>query len=139
MLVRELMTEHPICVEGSASLGEAVDLFMEVPFRHLPVTEEGALVGMLSDRDVRSLIAPRVVDQEALASLKARYEQRVSQIMAPDPVTTHPEEDLSTAISMMLEHRVGALPVVDSASGDLLGILSYVDILRAAQEFLEQA
>ncbi len=134
MLVRDAMSDNPVVTRPSASLGDAAELMFERGFRHLPVVEDGALVGMLSDRDLRSLIVPRVVDQDSLDALRVRYEASVSEVMVPDVETIDPESTLNDAIDMLLDAKIGALPVVDPSSGELLGILSYVDVLRALRE-----
>ncbi len=134
MHVRDAMSDNPLVVRPEASLGDAAEIMLERGFRHLPVVEGGALVGMLSDRDLRSLIAPRLADAEALDALRARYETPVSEVMVPDVEAIDPESSLGEAIDRLLEAKVGALPVVDPGTGELLGILSYVDVLRALRE-----
>lgn len=134
MLVRDAMSANPIVTRPSASLGDAAELMLEHGFRHLPVVEDGALVGMLSDRDLRNLITPRVVDQDSLEALRARYDAPVSEAMVPDVETIDPESTLGDAIDTLLEAKIGALPVVDPSTGEVLGILSYVDVLRALRE-----
>lgn len=131
MRVADVMTENPVTTAPSVLAGDAAEMLREASIRHLPVVEGEVLVGMLSDRDVRSLVAPRLLDGDALEQLKARYESPVSELMAVDPVTVHPEMDLGECIDAMLEHEVGALPVVDPSAGRLRGIVSYVDLLRA--------
>jgi len=134
MIVRDVMTENPLFTRPETKLGEAADLLAEREIRHLPVVENDALVGMLSDRDVRALIAPKLVDDAALDELKARYDSQVSEVMVPDVVTLHPETELGESIDVMLDQKVGALPVVDPGTGQLLGIVSYVDLLRAVRD-----
>jgi acetoin utilization protein AcuB len=56
--------------------------------------------------------------------------------MTSDVITVHPESDASEAIDLMIEHRVGALPVVEPDSTKLVGIVSYVDALRAARDLI---
>ncbi len=134
MQVRDIMTKNPIVTSPSATLGDATETLMQHSFRHLPVVEGGALVGMLSDRDLRGLVRPRLIDSAALDQLKARYDSPVSEVMATDVETAFPENEISETIDKMLENEVGALPVVDPATGELQGIVSYVDILRAVRE-----
>ena len=134
MLVCDAMTTNPIVIHPAASLGDAAETMFERGFRHLPVVEGGALVGMLSDRDLRSLIAPRLADAEAPDALRARYDAPVSEVMVPDVESIDPESSLGEAIDRLLEAKVGALPVVEPGTGELRGILSYVDVLRALRE-----
>lgn len=134
MLVRDVMSESPVVVHARARLSEAAELLAGHTVRHLPVVEAGALVGMLSDRDLRSVMSPRLLDEASLDELRSRYDAPVSEVMSPDVTTVHPETDLSESIDRMLDLKVGALPVVDPGTGELQGIVSYVDLLRALRE-----
>lgn len=131
MIVADLMTKDPVTVQSETTLGRAAEALFGSSFRHLPILRGTALVGIISDRDLRSLSMPRHVDQEALEGLKARYDQPVSTLMNHDVVSVDPESDISDVVNIMLEHKVGAVPVVAPSSGDLVGIISYVDVLRA--------
>ncbi len=65
-----------------------------------------------------------------------RYlERTVGEVMQGDIVTLDSEDSVSDAIDLLLEHRVGAVPVVDRL-GSLVGIVSYVDLLRACRDFV---
>ena len=130
MLVRDVMSSNPIVIDADASLGEAFDILQSNSIRHLPVVKGDALVGMVSDRDLRTLM-PRIVDAETLDTYKARYDAPVSSVMATDVETLNGEQDLDESIDVMLEFKVGALPVIDPSTKSVIGILSYVDILRA--------
>jgi CBS domain-containing protein len=54
---------------------------------------------------------------------------QVSTVMTTQPMTVAPDDDLTDAIELLLTEKIGAIPVVDEAEG-LVGILSYVDVLR---------
>lgn len=133
MLVRDAMSSNPIVIDADASLGEAFDILQANSIRHLPVVKGGALVGMVSDRDLRSLM-PRIADAKTLERLMARYDSPVSSVMATDVETVHAEQDLNESIDVMLEMKVGALPVIDPSTNEVEGILSYIDILRALRD-----
>jgi len=137
MIVADAMTKNPMTVSASSSIGEVARLMMDEGVRHLPVMEGGSMVGIISDRDIKSVSMPRLVDQAAIETLRARYDQPISEMMAGDPVTAYPETNLAEAVDLMLDNRVGALPVVNADTGDLLGILSQVDVLRVARDRLE--
>lgn len=137
MLVRDAMTEGPLTVEPTTAVSEVVEALQTVDFRHLPVVERGALVGMISDRDLRGLLLPQLVDEAALGQIKARYAAPVSELMSSGVITTHAEASMQEAAALMVENSVGALPVVEPSSGNLVGIISYVDILRHLGELLD--
>lgn len=129
MLARDIMTTSPICVTIRTRLGEAIEVMHENDVRHLPVLEGERLVGILSDRDLRALWDPaldvRVGDGRV-------YDRRVSDFMSSDLITIAEEDDIDTVIDTFLDHKIGAVPVVD-ADGTLAGIISYLDVLQAAR------
>jgi CBS domain-containing protein len=118
---RDLMTAHPTTVRSTAPVTRAVELLLELDVRHLPVIgDDGTLVGMLSDRDVRAYAG----------TARARDEVRVVDVMSSATIAVDAEADAGEIIDAMLENKVGAIPVVDG-DGALVGIVSYVDVLRA--------
>ncbi|NOY94395.1 MAG: CBS domain-containing protein [Deltaproteobacteria bacterium] len=137
MLVSDAMTKNPMTVSASTSIGEVARLMLDEGVRHLPVMEGGGMVGIISDRDIKSVSMPRLVDHEAIDVLRARYDQPISELMAGDPLTAYPETNLAEAVDRMIDNRVGALPIVNADTGDLLGILSQSDVLRVARDRLE--
>ncbi len=128
MLANDIMTENPVVAKEDMSAEEAMRLFYELDFRHLPVVREQELVGMLSDRDLRRFSVEKTDDPTA--ALAEAREATVGQLMNTDPVRVDPETEVSEIVELMLMHRVGAVPVTDADTGDLLGIVSYVDLLR---------
>ncbi len=98
--------------------------------RHLPVVDGMMRVtGILSERDVRQATGRTLLDVDA--SERAAYVQRlrVGDVMTPEPRTMRADEPLSSAVRALVEDRFGALPIVDDQDR-LMGILSYVDLLR---------
>lgn len=138
MIAKDLMSENPTTIQESAAVGAVIEIFQEQGFRHLPVLRGSELVGMLSDRDLRSLMVPKLVDDAGLTELQARYSATVSELVSRDVVKVNPDADAGDIIDLMLEYKVGAVPVVDEGSGDLLGIVSYVDILREGRDALAE-
>ena len=133
MRVETVMTEDPIWVDVSASIGEVIEKLLEADVRHLPVLESGVLVGIVSDRDLRSIAASVLTNPEGAGSGLA---DPISTIMTMDVLTTTPDSDLKDVADMLIEHRIGAVPVVDPESMKLAGIVSYIDVLRAARASL---
>lgn len=124
------MTRNPTFVRASAPVRDALQLFQTLDVRHLPVVNaDGELVGMLSDRDLRAFTMPVVVNGEWITTMQAALDARVSSLMSADPLYVNVESDADDIVELMLEHKIGAVPVAD-ADGDLVGIVSYVDLLR---------
>ena len=132
MRADEIMTDEVITIRATQTVADALDVFSERRVRHLPVLgDAGQLVGMLSDRDVRSLDVTRPLDERSLQRLHERLRASVSSAMQGDVATVGPDTELRELIDTMLEAGVGALPVVDEDTDSLVGIVSYVDVLRA--------
>jgi acetoin utilization protein AcuB len=129
------MTSHPEHIVATGSVQEAVNKLFELDARHLPVVDEhGELVGVLSDRDLREYSQPYEMQFENLTTSDEREVTPVSDIMSGDVISAHPEDDITEIIDMMIDQKVGAVPVVDPLDGNLVGIVSYIDILREAAE-----
>jgi acetoin utilization protein AcuB len=122
----DVMTRRPAVLEENATVRDAVELLQRVDVRHVPVVSETReVIGMVSDRDLRGL--PLVNVTADLPPLPP--EAPIGQVMSSDVITVQPETDLREVIDLLLDHKIGAVPVVD-AEGGLVGIVSYVDLLR---------
>jgi acetoin utilization protein AcuB len=128
MVVQEIMTDNPVTVDAAAPLSHVERLLRELDIRHLPVLDGDALTGIISDRDLSPFRTERTGPdgREAVAS----------QIMSADLLTVEPETELSEVIDTMIDQRVGALPVVSTNTRTLVGIVSYIDVLRAIRDDL---
>jgi acetoin utilization protein AcuB len=135
MVVQEIMTQAPETIAPTVSAREAFALLQELDVRHLPVVDDGRLVGIISDRDVRTILGPILESDEADAD--KLLAQSVGSIMTGDVVTVTPETELAELTDVFLDQKVGAVPVVDPTSDRLVGIVSYVDLLRAARDLFE--
>lgn len=137
MLAKDIMTENPMTATELMSVAEAIGLLYELDVRHLPVVRGAELVGIVSDRDLRTFTVSD--DDEAMEAMEGARSSSIGTFMNTDPVKVDPETNLRDIVDLMLLHRVGAIPVCDLDTGDLLGIVSYVDLLRVLQETLEPA
>jgi acetoin utilization protein AcuB len=137
MTARELMTPDPATVTPQTTIAEAWDLMRELDVRHLPVVTGEELVGMLSDRDLGNLDVGRLLTEDGAEALRRSLTQPVMRLMATDVVAAEPESEVSELVTLFLEHKVGAVPIVAPDTRQLMGIVSYVDVLRVLQEVLE--
>lgn len=127
---QDVMTEDPIWIEATTTLGEIVRLFAEKHIRHLPVLEEGVVKGILSDRDVRIALPPLGGWSAEIAAVDEQLATPASALMTTDVQVIEPDRELRDVVDLMLEVGIGAVVVVDPLSNKLAGIISYVDILR---------
>lgn len=125
----DAMTEPAVSVRPTDSLLDAAKLMVDHQVRHLPVVEDGAVVGMLSDRDIRTVAGDPVRYVESREADGARM-LNVRDAMAPTALTIRENRPLRDVANELADEKIGALPIVD-ADGKLIGIVSYVDALRA--------
>lgn len=133
MIVEDIMSTDPYVVEVTETVRQVLAKLLEANVRHLPVVDEGAIVGIVSDRDLHRAAASWLAEQPEPNPL----ERSVSAIMSSDVISVHPETDVQDVIDLMLEHKIGAIPVLEADSAKVIGIISYVDILRGARDLLE--
>jgi CBS domain-containing protein len=137
MTAREVMTPDPATITPRTTIAEAWDLMRELDIRHLPVVDGEALVGMLSDRDIGNLEVGRLLTEEGADALRRQLARPVIQMMSADVVAAEPETEVSELVTLFLEQKVGAVPVVTPDTRRIVGIVSYIDVLRALQDVLE--
>ena len=125
LLVRDSMTREVVTVGSETTAAEALALCREKGIRHLPVLEGGWLVGMISDRDLRSA-TPALGDPDRAEALERI---RVADEMVKEVATVRPEDPIEEAAIEMYERKIGCLPVVDD--DDLVGIVTSSDVMRA--------
>ena len=135
MLAKDIMTENPVTSTELMSVAEALGLLYELDVRHLLVVRGRELVGIISDRDFSAFTG--AAEDDVIDAVESARSSTVGNFMNTSPVKVDPETNVRDVIEAMLLHRVGAVPVADLDTGDLLGIVSYVDLLRVLQETLE--
>jgi acetoin utilization protein AcuB len=137
LLVRDWMTEHLVTLSPEASVAEALTLCRKRRIRHIPILEEGRLVGIVSDRDLRDA-SPALGDPERARTLQ---EIPVAGVMTQEVITVDPQDSIENAAQQMYELKIESLPVVaegavaDGGSAvveqELLGIITSSDVMRA--------
>jgi acetoin utilization protein AcuB len=127
-LVKDWMTRNPITITADTSLTEASRLMQDNDFRRLPVVKNGQVVGIVTWGDIRGASAS---DATTLTIFELGYllkKLQVERIMTRDPITITPTTTITRAAQLMLEYKIGGLPVVEN--GKLVGILTESDIFR---------
>ena len=114
MRVLDLMTAPVITAAPTLSLPDAAHLMRSRGIRRLPVMDGAALVGIVTDRDVREAMPSRVSSLSPWEATTRLAAVSVADVMRRSVLTTRPDADARDAAHTMLTHRVGALPVVDA-------------------------
>jgi acetoin utilization protein AcuB len=127
--VRDLMTANPITTGPETPVLEARQVMIDKRIRHLLIVEGSKLLGIITDRDIRlNLPSPATsLSVWEINYLIARL--TVESVMTKSVVIVSPHRDARQAAQLMLDNKIGALPVVDG--GQLLGIITETDLLRA--------
>lgn len=133
MQVREVMTPDPIVADATTPIHEVIERMQADSIRHMPVMDRGELIGVISDRDLKAYSFDAVMASPDGA--QGRLRRPVSLLMSGDPISVEGEADLGEAVDLLLENKIGAVPVIDP-EGNVIGIVSYIDVLRAARELL---
>jgi CBS domain-containing protein len=124
--VEAVMTRNPSVAHRDDSVREVAMRMIDEGIRHMPVVDEGSVVGMLSERDLRGVVGDLrgFLDQDETPL----DSQRVDEVMTPNPVTVPLTASLFDLASCYIDDRIGAVPVVDE-DDKLVGVVSYVDLL----------
>jgi CBS domain-containing membrane protein len=127
--VRDLMTERVFTLQPGDDLEALYDLMDSHHVRHVPIVDrDGDIVGLVTQRDLArsALGAQDTLPLSAQQDILRR--RRVREIMATEVETVEPDEDLRNAAEMLLENKIGCLPVVEGEH--LVGILTESDFVR---------
>lgn len=127
-VVRDIMTPKVICMheeENLERIGKGMERFK---FRHLPVIDDGKLVGIVSQRDyLRASVSDLDPDFE-LKDSNLKRNIFVAEIMTREVVSVRPDTPLLEAAKLLRQHRFGSLPVTE-ADGTLVGIVTDFDFV----------
>lgn len=127
--IKAVMTPFPYSVDAAASLAEAQQFMRAHNIRHLPVTQNGDLVGSISDRDIKLVLGPDFAYPSADAT-------QVADAMVRDPYVVDMDTRLDAVLSHMAEKHLGAALV--TRHGRLAGVFTVTDACRHFAEFLQE-
>ncbi len=125
--VQKHMTISPFVISGQRTVAEAHQLMREKNIRHLPVVDNGKLVGMVSQRDLYLLETLKGVDPAT---------ETVEEAMSSEPYAVRPDAPLEEVARTMAERKYGSAVVVDK--GVVIGLFTTVDALHALASILKR-
>jgi acetoin utilization protein AcuB len=126
--VRDWMTPQPITITPKTTLPEARIIMIEKKIRRLPVLKKNTLVGIVTFGDIREALPS---DATSLNIHEVTYlleRLNAKDFMTSKPVTVSPDTTIAEAARLMLEHKVGGLPVMEGEK--LVGIITETDLCR---------
>lgn len=134
--VKDWMSPEPVVIAPTQGLSEAHALMKERQIRRLPVMDGDKLVGIISLSDV---LEAEPSDATSLSIYELNYllaKLPVSKVMTGNPITVEPSTLLAEAAQIMLEKKIGGLPVMEGKK--LVGIITESDIFRALVKLMEE-
>ena len=132
MKISELMTRDVETLDRNDTLSLAEDLMKMKRIRHLPVTVDGELAGIISQRDMFHAGLSTAMGFGAKAKGEFLKAVLVKEIMTEKVITVGSGADVKAAAQLMLKKKIGCLPVVDG--GELVGLISESDLIRIVAE-----
>ena len=135
--VRDYMTAGPETLDAGQSLLEAVLLLRSTGFRHIPILENGGLVGVITERDVWRFTPSMLLPTSAQEYNRVFEETKIGAVMTRDPISIAPDALLAEAAELLSQKKLGCLPVLED--GKLVGIITVRDMLRALHHLLSPA
>lgn len=136
MRVADIMTANPVTVIPTNSIGTAIALMRAGGFRRLPVVENGRLVGIVTEHDLRlASNAPTVMREQWYDNYILQHIP-VGNCMTRNPITIEADRPVSEAVRIMRDHKIGGLPVVEEDR--LVGIITATDLLDYLLDLLEE-
>ncbi|XOV79336.1 MAG: CBS domain-containing protein [Aestuariibacter sp.] len=132
MKVQDIMSKRPVCVSSGETMWAVKRIFDKHLFHHILVVDQGALVGVLSDRDYLKAVSPHVKSGSVSSRDLATMNKKVHQIMSRKVVSIESNAQVMHAVMLFNEYKISCLPVLED--GNLVGILSWRDIMRFLQE-----
>ena len=128
MKVSEIAHTVLVTVIMDHTVGRARDIMQMKRIRHLLVMDGGTLVGLITDRDVRAYLSPRIDTPVENSEDEKTLETKIHQVMTRDLITVSPDTPIGEAACLLLKHKIGCLPVMDE-DGLTVGIVTDADFL----------
>ena len=121
------MTKGPLTLSPGDTIGEADEIMADNKIRQLPVVSGRELLGIITDRDIRSFLSGSL--KENFSKRENALNTKVGDVMTTAPITLGPDDGLEDAVELLIEEKIRGIPVVDEPEG-VVGIITYVDVLR---------
>ena len=129
MFVQQRMTGNPITITSTSTIADASELMRTNKFRRLPVVDNGKLVGLVTDRDLRE-VAPSPATTLSIFELNYLLaKMQIKDIMQKKVITIQSDATVEEAALLLYNHRIGGLVVVDG-QGTVSGVITETDIFK---------
>jgi CBS domain-containing protein len=124
MLIKEIMSEKPICLSPDTSLKDAAKEMEKIDAGFIPVEENGQIIGIVTDRDIAI---------RAVSDGQDPNSTTVKEIMSTEVISCLEDDDIKKAADMMRQKQIRRLIVLNK-NKELVGILSLGDIVTNSED-----
>ena len=129
MLVKHWMSKQVITIDANDSMNNAIHLLKKHNIKMLPVMKQGKLVGIVTDRDLKSASASEATSLEIHELLYLISKIKIKEIMTKNPITVPLDYTIEETAEILLKHKISGVPVIDHF-GDIVGTITQNDIFR---------
>lgn len=136
-VVRDIMTRKVLCLFEEENLEHLAKGMQRFEFRHLPVIDEGKLVGIVSQRDYLQASVSNLDPDYELKDANLKHNIFVAEVMKSPVISVQPDTPLTEAAQLLRKNHFGCLPVTE-LDGTLVGIVTDYDFLGLALRYLAQ-
>jgi len=127
-VVREIMMGSPVTLKPDDTLDLANDVIALGRIRHIPVVDDGRLVGIITERDLIGAAASQIFGLKQKNKSALLKSVLIKEVMKKRVLTAAPETPIKDVAHLMAEKKIGCLPIV--SAGALVGLVTTTDILR---------
>jgi len=127
-VVREIMMGSPVTLKPEDTLDLANDVISLGRIRHIPVVEDGRLVGLLSERDLMGATASQIFGLKPRSKSALLKSVLIKDVMKKKVITVTSDTKVADAAHLMADKKIGCVPVM--SNGTLVGLVTTTDILR---------
>ncbi|GMV79186.1 MAG: hypothetical protein AMXMBFR7_03700 [Planctomycetota bacterium] len=138
MKISEIMRAPAKTISPEAGLDRALVMMRQQRIRHLPVVENGQLVGLITDRDLRLSMVESEGPEKHPPGMYLPALTKVRTVMIQDVLVTYPEDPVPEKAQLMAEKKIGCLPVLEPGSRKVIGIVTETDLLKFLARLLKE-
>jgi CBS domain-containing protein len=127
-IAREIMMGSPVTLKPEDSLDLANDVIALGRIRHIPVVDDGKLVGMITERDLIGAAASKIFGLKQASKSALLKTVMIKDVMKKRVITVAPDTPIKDAVHLMADKKIGCVPVV--SDGVVVGLVTTTDVLR---------
>jgi len=136
-VVADIMTRSVVTLYEEDDLENIAEAMEKFRFEHVPVVDDGKLVGLITPRDLATVFSSRLDPTGRMRDDVLRKNLFVRDVMTTKVRSVHPDTAILDAARLMRDARIGCLPVVDR-NGCLVGIVTATDMLDLVANWLDE-